>query len=189
MGTTPRARRGARRRIRGLFAATPAGCLTPTTLRWASVQECPPMSADRLNLLPLSDLVAKEPHDKEGSAKRRVERDDYSHDESQPESPTARVCRTRPFARVPQHSVLRTSGGERSPAPVRRNDARAGSYSEADISTAISSQGFPCGRRRLVALRSVGSQPSAEEGLVCAAPHIAGRPGAGFPAPGGGLCG
>jgi hypothetical protein len=49
------------------------------------------MSADRLNLLPLSDLVAMEPHDEEESAKRHVRDHDYSHDESQPNSPTARV--------------------------------------------------------------------------------------------------
>jgi len=69
------------------------------------------MPADRLNLLPLSDLVAKEPHDEEESAKRHVERHDYSHDESQPDSPTARVTRLVHSLVLSQLPVLRARRG------------------------------------------------------------------------------
>ena len=69
------------------------------------------MPADRLNLLPLSDLVAKEPHDEEESAKRHVERHDYSHLEPQPDSPTAPVSRLVHSLVLSQLPVLRARRG------------------------------------------------------------------------------
>ena len=49
--------------------------------------------AGDLTVLPLTELVANEPHEEEQSANRHVKHRDHSHDDSQPESAAAHVPR------------------------------------------------------------------------------------------------